>query len=303
MQVQGRRSCRRHAQKRVKDLNSKSLQSVLTKGESALATSSKRDRSSSSSSTAEGTAKGTGCTPTGLKIPRVKTDATPPATVSLFDEDEVVAGPVSEDAITMESLQTAFEDVSYAGVAIGQGASTVEKKDYPFLLYVHAGKEEREAITRDTWKTLLHKIADQCIALDLEGKGLDSDFSAFSKGAGIIATKDEQSREGMKKLISEIEVAGSSFRAWAKGEKGALTYFQSRLPTVLKKQPGERIVATLVKKHGLEDEDIKLISCHTAKGNPQRILKVGVKGDALEYLEGQGGCLRIASSALTFVSL
>ena len=46
---------------------------------------------------------------------------------------------------------------------------------------------------------------------------------------------------------------------------------------MLEKQPGERIVAALVKKHGLEDEDIKLISCHNAKGNPQRILKVGVK--------------------------
>ena len=107
----------------------------------------------------------------------------------------------------------------------------------------------------------------------------------------------------MKKLIAGIEVAGSSFRAWAKGEKGVLAYFQSRLPTVLEKQPGERIVAALIKKHGLEHEYIRLISCHTAKGNPQRILKVGLKGDALEYLEGQGGRLRIASSVLTFVSL
>ena len=107
----------------------------------------------------------------------------------------------------------------------------------------------------------------------------------------------------MKKLIVGIEVAGSSFRAWAKGEKGLLTYFQSRLPNVLKKQPGERIVAALIKKHSLVNVDIRLISCHTAKGNPQRILKVSVKGDALEYLEGQGGRLRIASLALTFVSL
>ena len=77
----------------------------------------------------------------------------------------------------------------------------------------------------------------------------------------------------MKKLISEIEVTGSSFQAWAKGEKGALTYFQNRLPTGLEKQPGEQIVAALVKKHGLEDEDIKLISCHTAKGNPKGFLR------------------------------
>ena len=102
-------------------------------------------------------------------------------------------------------------------------------------LYVHAGQEEREAITRDTWKTLSHKISDQCLALDLEGNGLECDFSAFSKGAGIIATVDEQSREGMKKLIAGIQVAGASFRAWAKGEKGLLTYFQSRLPNVLEK--------------------------------------------------------------------
>ena len=44
-------------------------------------------------------------------------------------------------------------------------------------------------------------------------------------------------------------------------------------------------MAALIKKHGLVDEDIHLISCHTARGNPQRIIKVGLKDDALEYLE------------------
>ena len=131
----------------------------------------------------------------------------------MFDDDIVVDGPVTEESVTLDAIRRAInDDTSYAGVAGGHGATAVEKKDYPFLLYVHAGQEEREAITRDTWKTLSHKISDQCLTLDLEGNGLECDFSAFSKGAGIIATVDEQSREGMKKLVAGIKVAGASFR-------------------------------------------------------------------------------------------
>ena len=96
----------------------------------------------------------------------------------------------------MEEIHRSIDDFSYAGVDGGQLLPRVEKKDYPFLLYVDTGKEDQEAITRDTWKTLAQKIADRCLSTDLEGKGLESDFSAFSKGAGIIATVDDNPGRG-----------------------------------------------------------------------------------------------------------
>ena len=86
--------------------------------------------------------------------------------------------------------------------------------------------------------------------LDAKEEYVHSDFMAFSRGTGIVATLDEKSRDTMKSLVSDLTVVGKGFRGWEVGEKGQLTYISARLPQALSQQPAAKFTESCALRTG-----------------------------------------------------
>ena len=303
VEIQGGKTLRRRAQERAaKDTKSKQQSdSVPASSRKTSVESGKRLRSPSTST--ERLTSTTGAALHGFKIPKLAASNVPSTEETSEQDDSAMVGIVDEDSISMEDVRRSLDDLTYAGVAGDKASTGKRKKEYPFILHVHSGTEEREPITRDTWQMLSSKIDERLVTFDIEGDPIEADFHAFSKGAGIYAITDDRSRSRMQALVAETQVAGHHFRAWAKGEKGTHTHLVTRVPMSLEKVAGGKITAALMKRAGIADDDYKLISCHSSKGNPQRILRIGFTEAAMTILHQRDMRLKVGSNTVTFSSL
>ena len=297
VQIQGGSACRRKAQAayaREKTAQEKTASSAIDTTNSAQAKSAKRKRPDTSSTESLQTPdKRLG----GYTIPRK------PKNAAAGSDQDPPEGEVVEHDIDMDALRESLEDVSYADAVVG-AKSVKEKKNYPFILFIHSGTEERLAITRDTWRLLSTKLNDRCLLLDLEDEGIESEFMAFSKGAGIVATLNEESMNKMKTIVATTEVAGTAFRAWSLGEKGDKVYLSARLPRVFDKAPAAQIMSVLARKNKLDDDALMLRSCKAqSEDNPQKVLKVCVTKETLATLQARQMRLKIGMTSIEFAEL
>lgn len=203
----------------------------------------------------------------------------------------------------MAEITRSLEDVSgntYAEAATGVPKPQI-RKDYPFILFVHQGKEERKVMSKQTWTVLSKKLMETCVNLELEGEiCVNSDWATFSRGSGIIATLDESSMKAMKDIVEKTKVADLDFRAWSKGEKGLYTYLSTKLPAMFEKLPAGKVMALICRKNNLPEDGFTIQKCHLQKVNPQRFLKIGVTDSFLAELEKLDMRVCVGYSSLTF---
>ncbi len=230
------------------------------------------------------------------KIPRIT--STPPAeaaqTATKGNEDEVL----DEDELpSLEELSQALDEEggerSYAEAAGTTESGRTSRKDYPYLLYVHTGDEERRTMSRKTWDLFLKEVTKAHMDLALKtGSAPFSEWRAFKRGVGFFAILDKESQMQMKKLIADVRVAEYTFRGWAKGETGKFTPLTTILPAETDGTPAGKIMQVIACLNGLQESTEAnthyiVRSCEARKGGKGRILRVGVSKEWMERLEAK----------------
>ncbi len=143
------------------------------------------------------------------------------------------------DVIKDEAREPALKDFaddiraalpSYANVA----KKGKRRKDFPYILYVHTGEEERRTMSTKTWTCFFEKMQVVCLNLTLKGEVVPKiEWSGFAKGVGLIAPANKASRTLVKKLASQVKVTEFTFKAWARGEKGKYIPLSIRLSATM----------------------------------------------------------------------
>ena len=227
------------------------------------------------------------------KIPRI-VQTPPEETASAApkgDEEEVLD---EEELPSLEELSQALDEEggekSYAeATGSGTGGRTI-RKDYPFLLYVHTGDEERRTMSRKTWDLFLKEVTKAHMDLALKtGSAPFSEWRAFKRGVGFFAILDKESQIQMKELIANVKVAEYTFRGWAKGETGKFTPLTTVLPAETDGTPAGKIMQVITCLNGLPESSeasthYVIRSCEARKGGKGRILRVGVSKEWMERL-------------------
>ncbi len=247
-------------------------------------------------------------TPKALpKIPRLTT--TPPedaASAAAGGQDPDV---LEEDELpSLEELSQALSEEgekSYAEAAGSAGKAT-DRKDYPYLLYVHTGDEERKTMTRKTWDLFLKEVNKAVVDMVLEkGKAPRSEWNAYKRGVGFFAILDKDSQTMMKELIAAIKVAEFSFRGWAKGETGKYTPLTTILPAQMDGLPTGKLMHAITALNGLpaqteQETHFVIRSCEARRGGSGRVLRIGVSRTWKEILESMDYRVLAATTMLEF---
>ena len=129
-------------------------------------------------------------------------------------------------------------------------------------------------------------------------------WNHWSRGAGIIACKNEESMQFMIALAKTISFPGKEFRAWKKGQYGYSTLVTMNLPSgwnsFIKK---EDIIPLIIKQNGLKGKH----SMPKFKDGPSKGgLKEGIQltmfiSPELETgLKALGGCAAMAALSVKF---
>jgi len=208
-------------------------------------------------------------------------------------EDESAYPPISE-------FDAATEGASYAAKAKGQK----EKRDCPYLLFIHQGKEDRKLMNKELWFLLLEKLQEKTITLTLEGKeSPDVDWTGFARGVGVIAPADEQSKGMLKDIVGDIELDGKFFRAWAKGERGKFTPLTIQIPATMNANslPSGKILVGLAIKNKLTQgpEHMVVRSCTKIPHKHSRTFRFAVSDEVLKQIYDLGGTIRLGVTQFT----
>ena len=232
-----------------------------TKGESMDTTDSntsrKRDHSvGSSSSTSSWSAP----------VTKKKSDkSTPPAVKSPPPPPPPPVGKEGSLAreLSMEELRQGLSEVE--GNLQAETASS--KLNYPLLLFVNSGGEERTCLSKETWRLFARKYGAVVTDLILEDKPFPkSDWIGFSNGSGVIATTDVASQELAKEIISSITVAEYKFRGWGKGEQGKYARMSIMVPDALKDTQSEKIFSLIRKVNNIDESALQVRNTQTHEG-------------------------------------
>ncbi len=237
--------------------------------------------------------------------------STPEAKSAKVNAPEVSSNPHSEpedtDIIQDEDHEPALEDFSkemkaalptYAENAKGEK----QKKDYKYILYVHLGDDERRTMAKEVWSILFKKVQATCLELVFTGKPSPRvEWTGFSKGVGVIAPADEESRSIMKEIVATTKVAEDSFRAWAKGEKGKYTPLSILIPHTMKREvfTAGKIMQAATLMNQLPEKKFYIRSCtDVAGGGKERILRLGAEDDFVQTIKDKNGVIYVAASKL-----
>ncbi len=231
------------------------------------------------------------------KIPKLNSggyNKPPPPTKEL----EVVEDSEDEPEIDLADLDDALP--SHAEVASGKKAGKVDKQDYPFILYIHTGSDERRKINRETWKILYEKLEEAVFQQVLEDKQAPKiDWHAFKAGVGIIAPKDETSQGIVKDMVANIMVDGSNFRAWSRGERGKYTPVTVKIPATMPqdKISSGKLLQVLIKQNGLPDNKAEIRSCNpVSQGSKERLLRIAIEEELHQAIINLDGYLYLGAS-------
>jgi len=215
------------------------------------------------------------------------------------DEPNVIEGENEEPVL---SSFVGADEGTYAD-AIRSGRRT--KKDEPFLLFIHAGQEERKLMDKETWQLIQEKFQEVSIRLIMEDKAYpQTDWIGWSNGVGLIVLEDLQSLQLTQEIIGTITVAGDSFRAWAKGEKGKYEPLTIQIPSAFPASTfsARRLVQALVKQNGLPEinDNIVIRSC---KGVPSRkgvrLLRIGASEEVIKTIGSRPDSIRLGTGKVT----
>ena len=192
-------------------------------------------------------------------------------------------------------------DVSGEAADYASKAKGAARKDYPYILYVHEGNDERKTMSRETWNCLYEKINTACMDLIIGEKDAPKiEWSGFAKGVGLIAPLDERSRDIMQKLVADTEVAEYKFRAWAKGEKGRWVPLSIKIPAFMKKETvtAQKIMQMAVLMNKLPEKSYIIRSCHVIQPGKERLLRIGADEHLVTRLKQLKGEIYVAAAKL-----
>ncbi len=203
-----------------------------------------------------------------------------------------------EELPSLEELSQALDEEGGKSCACAEVAGSgaegrTVRKDYPFLLYVYTGDEDRKVMSRKTWDLFLKEVNKSLVDMVLEkGKAPLSEWNAFKRGVGFFAIIDKDSQVMMKELIAGIKVAEYSFRGWAKGETGKYTPLTAVLPQQLDGLHTGKVLQAVTTLNQLpepteEEKHYVIRSCEARRGGAGRFLRIGVSKDWLETLESK----------------
>ena len=202
----------------------------------------------------------------------------PPADVEMHEddvvEDEDAEPPLSSFTADMQSA------LGYAEAAKG------EKPKEQFLLYIHQGERLREKISRERWRLFLEKF--NILMFDQAVKGQDVpkvNWSGFSSGTGIITPTDEDSVAKVVSLVGQIEVAGTKFKAWRRGDEGSCTLITLKLPASLSGIQANKVVAGIIKMNNLPGDEFTLRKSAELPGSKERVLRIIVTHECFKALK------------------
>jgi len=230
------------------------------------------------------------------KIPRVggtPQDVCPPPGFSDVIEDEA-----SEPAL--DSLDMA--DLDGALPTMAEITKKGSKMDYPFILFIHQGKEDRRTMTKETWRCLYEQVQERCLNLIIEGKDAPTvEWSGYKAGVGFIAPKDKESRSLLKDIVDSLKVAEFNFRAWAKGEHGKYIPLSIRIPATMKQEtfPSGKIMQAAILFNKLPEGKHVIYSCNPVSNTGKdRLLRIGVEEELFNAIKEKDGSLYVAASKL-----
>jgi len=258
--------------------------------EEQVGSSSNKRKNRSSSHSAERPAEKSTPDMTGpqFKIPRT--------TENLEDDSMVVDGEENEPS--------PFSDLKDIEGALPTTADAVKgkKQEFPHLLFVHQGQEDRRKMSRDTWRVLYEKLQEKCLNLVLEGKTAPNiEWSGFKAGVGFIAPVNAESRAIVQDLVKDIKVAEFSFRAWARGEKGKYVQLTIRVPATMNPETfsAGKVLQAAILLNKLPEEKHVIYSCTSISKNcKDRILKFGAEVELFNAIKAKNGQLYVAASKL-----
>ncbi len=209
---------------------------------------------------------------------------TPPAAPTFKEGEEIEIAQLPTEEELSKSLGSSL---SFADAASSTTTGAKTKVNYEFILFVNTGGEARLGMSRQTWNLFTEKLTDLVMTRVFDDLPVPKiDWSNLVRGIGVLAAVDEDSQVLTKQLVSEIEVAEHSFRAWSKNERGIYTSVTAKLPAMLKNQPYGKIMAAVVKLNNHPESGFVLRKGMTFKdqGNV-RLLRIGVTKEFLEALK------------------
>ena len=121
------------------------------------------------------------------------------------------------------------------------------------LLHVHLGQEDREFIPEDLFNKLVDVVEERVIE-DRDAPKLKCSFTRWTGGKGLLGCQDEMTAKYLSNTISEIRVAGRSFKAWPRGELGRLDRLTFYTPDFAKLPAGKPVVDQMVHQNDLPGE-------------------------------------------------
>ncbi len=247
-----------------------------------------------------------GLTP-GAKAAKVNTPTARPESSSTLvsqaeaqeaNNDGVIQGEHDEPA-----LEEFAEDMRAALPTYAQNAKGEKKTDYPHILYVHLGNDERKTMPKDVWNLFFEKVQAICLerAFKDDAASPKIEWSGFSRGVGVIAPADEESKTIMKEVVSSITVAEHNFRAWARGERGKFIPLSILIPHTMKKEvfTAGKIMQAIVRTNKLHEDKHVIRSCNEFPGGgKRRLLRIGAEEDLVTAIKALNGVVYIAASKL-----
>jgi hypothetical protein len=275
---------------------------------------SKRSREEVSSNTLSST-------PTGkpYKVPKNQKAPTPIAGPSTASPSATATVSSATATVNAEPVEGSFqgeypnnaefdpdgEDRTYAATAAGNRSEAAES---PHSLYIHASKDDKLLMPRQTWLVFLEKFHGKCLECLATGKAKPPrvELTGFKNGIGLIVPRDEESQATIVQLVDKISVVDTEFKAWKKGEKGTWTPLTIQVPAQMSPSQFTQgmLVTSLITLNelpagGQGDPSIKGHSCKVIPGTSgKRLLRFLVKPDVLEEIVNLNGYLYAGAAKL-----
>ncbi len=239
-----------------------------------------------------------------FKIPQLgASPATPsgsaPPSVSNDNEEKQ---DVIDDKSTEPGLEDFADDIraalpTYANMA-GKGE---KRKDFPYLLYVHTGEEERRTMSKETWTFFYEKLNVTFMNLVFGGKEVPTlEWSGFAKGVRLICLVNKESLEQMRDIVATIKLAEFTFRGWAKGERGKYVPLSVRLPPPLMSGvfTAGKVLQMAILQNKLPNKYVIRGCRKVPGGSTERLLRFGAEEELFEALRQRNGNIGVAAHRL-----
>ena len=133
---------------------------------------------------------------------------------------------------------------SYADAA---GGNKLKKVTVEWILFVQVDDEgERVMIQKDAWLLCLDKVNGSVMDMQLKGESAPTvQWTGYKNGVGILACDNKESREALRKLVADTQVAEFKLTAYGRGETGKYHHVSVKVPGVLQRHPPQKILQAM----------------------------------------------------------